>query len=934
MKKKISYIQFIKLWGLVLLLSLGISIIVIDVFITYREFNIRIDKMREDYIEQRKEMVRRETERFVDSIAINRQKYINFSKAKIKSRVYDAYAIAQNIYQHNKDNKTDAEIKENIKNTLRSIRFAEGRGYYFMYSLDGVKVLCKHHPESEEESFLETKDGTGKYYVKDMIQLVQNEGEGFFNSSCKMLGEVSNDFIKISYIKLFKPYGWIIATGLYMDDIEAQVKKDFLNRVNDTRYGKNGYFFAGDWQGVTLAHGIQADHIGVNKWELEDNEGTKIVQNIIAVSKSKNGGYIKYCWYKPDTQEEREKITFAIGLKQWGCYLATGVYLDDIEPIIAAQQSVLNDQVKAKLLLFITFISVTIILFLIFFNRVSVRLDKDFNQFIAFFQRAVHSDVPVDHKEIRFTEFDELADNANAMLQDKILVRRELRDEKEQLAVTLRSIGDGVITTDTAGRVALLNIVAEKITGWSTKDAKGNMLSEVFHIIHEETREIVENPVSQVLAYGHTVELADDSVLISRDGTEYYISDSAAPIRDANSEIRGVVLVFRDVTAQRKAELELFNVKKLESIGILAGGIAHDFNNVLTGLFGNIELAKGELSESHTAYPYIETAEQALGRATDLTKQLLTFAKGGVPILEAVSLPEVVTESVKFNLIGSNVKVEFDLPDDLWQVKADKGQLNQVIANLSINAKQAMPNGGTLYISAGNMPDLHVADLPELTGNFVKLVIRDEGCGIALKNIGQIFDPYFSTKQSGSGLGLATVQSIITKHNGHINVDSTAGVGTTFEVLLPVETDIDKKVISTEINTPIQSEAVLGNVLIMDDEEIIIKISKEMLKACGYTSDSALDGVAALEKYLAAEKDGLPFDVVIMDLTIPGGMGGKEAVDKFLAVNPDVKVIVSSGYSVDSVLANYSDYGFKGRLIKPFKMQDLARELAHVLQMG
>ena len=934
MKKKISYIKFIKLWGLVLLLLLGISIISIDVISTYHDFNIRIEKMRSDYIEQQKLMVKREADRFLESIRSERITCVRSAKEVIKSRISDAYGIAHNIYQQNKVDKTEAEIKKMIIDALRTIRFAKGTGYYFMYSLDGTKVLCTHEPQLEGKNYLDVTDADGKYFVKDMISIVERDGEGFYEFCAHKPSADGNDFKKISYIKLFEPYSWVIATGLYTDDIEEQVKKSFLEQVNETHYGINGYFIAGNWQGVTLAHGSQAELIGTDMWDVEDIKGTKLVQKLIAVAKSKNGGYVKYWWRKPDSREAQEKITFAVGLREWEYYLATGVYLDDIEPVIAIQQSALNDQVKTKLILFITFITVTIILFLILFNRVSVILDKDFSQFISFFKRAVHSNVPVDHEKIRFSEFDELANSANAMLQDKILVRRELRDEKEQLAVTLRSIGDGVITTDTVGRVELLNTVAENITGWSTQDAVGKMLSEVFRIIHEETREIVDNPVNQVLANGHIVEIANDSVLISRDGTEYYISDSAAPIKDTDSNIRGVVLVFRDVTAQKKSESALFNVKRLESIGILAGGIAHDFNNVLTGLFGNIELAKGKLSKSHSAYPYIETAEQALERATNLTKQLLTFAKGGVPILAAVSLQEVVTESVKFNLSGSNVKVDFNLPDNLWAVKADKGQLNQVMANLAINAKQAMPAGGCLYISAENIKDLCDTSDSDLTGDFVKLIIQDDGCGIKSKDLGKIFDPYFSTKQSGSGLGLATVHSIIVRHKGHIHVDSIPGEGTVFTILLPVEKDINEQVISTKINIPKNQETIFGNVLIMDDEAIIITISTEMLKACGYTSDYALDGTAALEKYLAAEKDGTPFDMVIMDLTIPGGMGGKDAIDKFLAVNPDVKVIVSSGYSVDPVLANYGDYGFKGRLIKPFKMHELARELAHVLQMS
>ena len=934
MKKKISYIKFVKSWGLILLLSLGISIISIDVIRTYREFNTRVDKMRVDYIEQQKEMVKREANRFVDELAGAKQRETNLAKDKVKHRVLDAYNIVKNIYLQNKSDKTDAEIQKVIIDALREMRFSGGNGYYFVISLDGIKLLSTYNPMLEGTSILEDKDVDGKYLIKDMISIARDAGEGFYNYSWVKPGAIGDHHKKTSFIKLFEPYGWIVGAGFYQADVESHLQQLFVEKVSETYYGKNGYFFAHTWQGMTLAHGTQPELTGVNMWDAEDGRGVKLVQNLITVSQSKNGGYVKYWWRKPDTQEERPKITFALGLRDWQCYLATGVYLDDIDPVIADQQLILIGHIKEKLTLFITFITVTIILFLLFFNRVNVKLEKDLSQFITFFKSATKANKEIDNKFIRFSEFDQMANSANEMLRDKMHAEKMLEDEKEQLAVTLRSIADGVITTDTEGHVELMNTVAEELTGWCNKDAKGKMLAEVFNVIDEETREIVDNPVSQVLELGYNVDIKKHTVLISKDGVECDIADSAAPIRGADSGIHGVVLVFRDVTDQKKAENLLFNAKKLESIGILAGGIAHDFNNVLTGIFGNIELAKHKLPEDHEAYAYVETAELALERATSLTKQLLTFAKGGDPVLAAVSLQEVITASVKFNMSGSNVKVCLKLPDDLWQIKADKGQLNQVIANLSINAQQAMQDGGSLYIEAENIKDIADSAVPQLVGDFVKIVIRDEGCGISTKDLEKIFDPYFSTKQTGNGIGLATVRSIVMRHDGHINVDSAINVGTTFTIFWPVEELEEEEVRTTQISIPDNSESILGHILVMDDEELIQKISTAMLKGCGYTSDVAIDGVEALEKYKAAKKDGTPFDIVIMDLTIPGGMGGKVAIDEFLAVDLDVKVIVSSGYSVDPIMANYGDYGFKGRLVKPFRIKDIARELAHVMKMG
>ncbi len=933
MENKKSYIRHVKYWTFVLLTSLGISIIVIDVINSYHDFHIRVAKMKKDYIEQQKVIIQHEVNHMINSINVTKQRYVLETKNYIHDRVIDAYNMADNIYRQNKGKMTDDEIKKTILDALRTIRFMHNSGFYFITDTNGTRVLCTHDPEQEGKNFLNAQDISGKYYIKDIINIANNYGQGFYTFYTHKPGQEGNDFKKTVYVKLFEPFNWIIGTGFYEDNINRIVKEDFIRTVNESYYGKNGYFVLCDWNGTTIAHGVQPELIGKNMWDTCDKKGNKFIQQLITVSQSKQGGYITYWWRKPDTQVSRPKIVFAKGIPEWKYTLGTGAYIDDLEPVILAQQKIMVHRIKERLILLFIFITLTFVIFILFFNKINSRLYDDFKQFISFFKQMVNSNKEIDRNLLKFTEFDEMADSANEMLREKIKMQQALLDEKEQLLVTLRSIGDGVITTDINARIEMMNSVAEKITGWSAEDAKGKPLTEVFKIIDEETREIGDNPVARVLKEEHVTELSAHSILIAKDGSEYYISDSAAPIRGADSKIRGVVLVFRDITEQHKAEEIIFNTRKLESIGILAGGIAHDFNNVLTGLFGNIELAKLKLAPENDAYPFIEMAEQALERTTELTQQLLTFAKGGTPVLSSVNLRDELCELVKFNLSGSNVKAEFSLAENLWQIKADKAQVSQVIANLVINAKQAMDNGGVLYVSAENVKDVHCDAIPEMRGDFVKMVIKDTGCGISPKNINKIFDPYFTTKQNGSGLGLATVHSIITRHNGYIYVESKPDNGTTFTVFWPVSKNeelISEK--STKINIPEPSDAILGRILIMDDEDIIIKTATAMLKKCGYVAESAKDGEDAIEKYISAQKNGTPFDIIIMDLTIPGGMGGAEAIDKLLQIDSTVKVIVSSGYSADPVLANYADYGFKGRLIKPFKMKDLARELAYVMQ--
>jgi PAS domain S-box-containing protein len=375
-------------------------------------------------------------------------------------------------------------------------------------------------------------------------------------------------------------------------------------------------------------------------------------------------------------------------------------------------------------------------------------------------------------------------------------------------------------------------------------------------------------------------------------------------------------------TVQKQVEKERLKSRKLESLGLLADGIAHDFNNILTGLFGNLELAKLKLSSDHDAYQHVKTANLAMDRATALATQLLTFAKGGDPLFEAVDIAQVIQDSIELSLSGSNIRSILKLQQDLWVLNADKGQLSQVITNLLINASHAMPRGGTLTIEAINIEEDTNHIIPNISGGFVCIKIIDEGVGISEEQQKYIFDPYFTTKKSGSGLGLATAHSIITKHNGYISVESELDKGTTFSIYLPANSD-EQSADKLTLNNTGKTVQNSGKILVMDDEEMILDISTKLLELLGYSVETAADGKQAIERYIDADKCGDPFDVVIMDLTIPGGEGGEEVIKELLKINPLAKTIVSSGYSSGKVMSNYTEYGFNGRLVKPFLMKDL-----------
>lgn len=382
-----------------------------------------------------------------------------------------------------------------------------------------------------------------------------------------------------------------------------------------------------------------------------------------------------------------------------------------------------------------------------------------------------------------------------------------------------------------------------------------------------------------------------------------------------------------EIKERRRAEEELLKAGRLESLGIFAGGIAHDFNNILTAIMGNISMAR-MLKPGDTGLNDILTeAGKASSRARELTNQLLTFAKGGTPIKKLSSLRDVLTETAGFALSGSNVGIDYGFDPGLWNAEIDQGQIGQVIHNLVINAIQAMPGGGTITLKAENVT-LDSTPFPLDRGNYVMISISDTGDGIPEEHIQKIFDPYFTTKPEGTGLGLAIAYSVIRKHEGHITASSVPGVGSTFTMYLPAS---EERVITA----PVAMEAprpTHGRVLVMDDDRNVIRVSSLMLRRMGMEPDEAGNGEEAVILYEKSMREGRPYDLVIMDLTVPGGMGGRETLEKIKELDPSVRAVVSSGYSNDPIMAHYGDYGFREVLAKPFEYQDLQRVVRKVLE--
>ncbi len=515
-------------------------------------------------------------------------------------------------------------------------------------------------------------------------------------------------------------------------------------------------------------------------------------------------------------------------------------------------------------------------------------------------------------------------------LVDELAERRRaeeaLAQERERLLVTLRSIGDAVITTDPQGCIELMNRVAESLLGQSLVEARGAPLDGLLPLMTPDgvqplpsiTTRILVQGERRVVLHAARLDLADQPL----------VSVGASPILDHSLECQGVVVALRDITAQRRMERELARAEKLESVGLLAGGIAHDFNNILTGVMGHISLARDRLEPEHAVQLHLEKAEAATRRARGLTQQLLTFSKGGAPVRRLLDLDALILEALDLALAGTAVRPSLEIEPDLWPVEGDPGQLLQVLHNLLLNASQAQPEGGRVSIRVANLQleGEHPSGLEP--GPYLSVELADDGPGIPEEIAQHVFEPFYTTKVAGSGLGLTTAYSVSRQHGGWLGLDQERAGGACFHWLLPASPGALVEQPSPE-PTPRHGA---GRVLVMDDEEVVREVFEAMLSSLGYEVTLTPSGELAVQAYAAALEQGRPFGVVIMDLTVPGGMGGVEALRCIRERDPDVRGIVSSGFSDDPVLAHPQEYGFCDRVAKPFRLADLSQVVERALR--
>ncbi len=525
--------------------------------------------------------------------------------------------------------------------------------------------------------------------------------------------------------------------------------------------------------------------------------------------------------------------------------------------------------------------------------------------------------VPLKDSQGKIISVIEIARNVTKRKQ----AEHSLKESEQKYSTLVEQAKDGIsiVQGDT---FRLVNKALAEISGYAVDELIEMPYEKIF--VSELKEPLIQQHKLRIT--GGKVPIHYEAKIICKDGTIKGVEVSTNVIKYNNKP--AVMTITRDITERKKLEEELQKMQKLESLGVLAGGIAHDFNNLLTTIIGNLSLIELYAKSGENILEVLEETKRASQQTRRLTQQLLTFSTGGLPIKKGVSIAKLLKDTASLALSGSNVICEFSLPDDLWWAEVDEGQIDQAINNMIINANQAMPRGGTIRIWAENMIVEAEEVLSLKEGKYVKISIKDQGTGIKEEYLPKVFDPYFTTKEAGNGLGLAITHSIIYKHGGHITVESDIGAGTMFAIFLPA---FEKETFTVKDVEEEQVYKGKGRILFMDDQEGIKRMVRLMLNKLGYEVELATDGAEAIELYKEAKASGQKFDVVILDLTIPGGMGGKETIRKLYEIDPEIKAIVSSGYFNDPIMSGYEAYGFKGAIAKPYEIKEFSKILHEVI---
>ncbi|MEW5734659.1 MAG: cache domain-containing protein [Thermodesulfobacteriota bacterium] len=772
----------------------------------YRSYLTDSQDLREQLIQAQKDLLESQMDQVMTLVASKEKETEGLLKESIRQKVYEACAVAENVYKENQGKRADSEIVKMITDALRPIRFNQGRGYFFAFDLSGVERLFADRPEMEGKNMLDLADPQGNFVVRDMIAIAEKQGEGFYPYRWTRPGKEGWNHAKIAFVRLFAPLSLVIGSGEYVDDVSARVRDEAVARLVSLRYGKEGYFFASTIEGDTLFSNGRITKGAGNLWDLTDPNGVKIFQEQLRAASYPGGGFIRYSWPKIGSDVPIPKLAYVRGFPAWGWIIGTGTYLDSVDHVLDARKRALRRDLISGLAKSAGLLLLLVLAIILWARLISAKMKASISAFSSFFRKAATESVVIDPQKQHFSEFVDLAVSANRMLTDRLSAEKSLRESRERLAKSEEALleaqhlaGVGNWSWEAGPDVLFWSREIFRICGLEG-GVSGPDLEIFKKTVHPEDLSKLQDVFLRAL------QAREEYALIHRilrpDGTARCVEHKGRFLFGPDGELIRVWGTVQDITEKKDLERErrelderLSQVKKMEAMGTLAGGIAHDFNNILGIILGNTELAMDDLPEESLVRESLREVRTASLRARDVVRELLRFSRKSEQVKKIVHLDELVAESLDAIRphLPQGVRPVFE-PFSSCPVMADESQIRQVLANLLSNAAEAMEkSGGTLRVAAC-MREIGPEEAESLRlvspGSYASLSVEDTGEGISPENWDRIFDPYFTTRVPGQGrgLGLAVAHGIVTAHHGAITVKSEPGKGTVFTAVFPALT--------------------------------------------------------------------------------------------------------------------------------------------------
>ncbi|MCP4115515.1 MAG: PAS domain S-box protein [Desulfobacteraceae bacterium] len=825
--------SFINVYNHRMILIGAVSIIIVGYFWIMDEtakFRQQSHEIKQGFIDTQKKRLQKELDEVFAYIDYMKSTTKNRLKDSIKKRVYEAHTLATHIHGTYNTRMNKEDMSRLIVETLRPIRFNNGRGYFFATDFNGVERLFADKPEMEGKNVLSIMSPDNIYIVKEMIRLCRNTGEGFIRYKWTKPDKKGDHFPKYAFVKRFAPLDWLIGTGEYLDDVEQDIQKEVLARIENIRFGDNGYVFVLNYGGTPLAQGFQPQLIGKNQWEFEDVQGVKIVQEMKKAIDQPEGGFVRYLWERPGKKTPSPKLSFVKGFPEWQWMIGTGIYMDQIDEIIAKREKQLEQAIRKNILKIVTILISMLALAVLTGRWLSRKVEKNFTAFARFFKKAAKETVKIDETSLEFREFILLARSANTMVTERELARHQLQKARQDLEIKveertaelkeaknyINSIVDSMpsvlVGITPEERVVLWNLQAEKATGIKTETATGKNLGDVFPLLGEERDKIRKTLME-------STPRKESKLQLELKNQTRFVDITIYPVATNGSQ--GAVIRMDDITDQVRMEEMMIQSEKMLSVGGLAAGMAHEINNPLAGMIQTASVMENRLT-SDTMPANLAAAEKAGtsmeairtfmekreiprmitaikesgARVAEIVSNMLSFARKGDTHRSPQDMSELMDKTLELASTDYDLKRKYDFRqieivkeyrENLPKVLCQGSKLQQVLLNLLTNGAQAMQE--TKNKESGERQRFVLRLSYEEENKMVRIEIEDNGPGMVDATRKRVFEPFFTTKPEGlgTGLGLSVSYFIITEdHGGTMTVESQPGKGTTFIIRLPL----------------------------------------------------------------------------------------------------------------------------------------------------